>query len=324
MAVDLDPMEGMEGMEMDESMASEMAQSLRAAMKGLGCDKQALVNILCPMSSANIRVVRKKYSEEIKRDLYKDIKSETGGDLEKVLLQLLLLPCENDADILRIAMAGIGSNKDWMTEILCTRSPEELAEISMHFERLFKKKLLSQIEDESSGDLEKCYNLLLTADRKTPPESQLDEDVQELYEAGEKRWGTNEGVFVRKLCGYSREYNEQLYFKYAEKHGKALDRVIHNEMKGNLGNALAALVTPLDQFFADKLFKSMKGLGTDESTLTRIIVTQRERHLPAIAKRFLMDHKETLKVWVKKECGGAYGKALISICDNWASVVDKK
>lgn len=306
---------------MDDDMAVEMAQSLRTAMKGWGSDNMALINVLAPMSAANIVKVSQKYSEVIKRDLYKDIKSETSGDFEVALLQLLDLPCVLDAKILFNAMKGLGSNKDLMTEVLTTRSALELEEISMHFEAMYKKKLLSTVEDESAGDLQKCYNLLLTANRLSPDPSQLDGDVQELYEAGEKRWGANEGVFVRKLCGYSREYNEQLYYKYAEKYGKALDAVIHKEMSGKLADCLAALVTPLDQYFADKIWKAMKGLGTDEATLTRVIITQKERFLPDIARRFLTDHKATLKVFIAKEAGGNYGKVLTALVENWASVV---
>jgi len=72
--------------------------------------------------------------------------------------------------------------------------------------------MLSDLEDETSGDLEKIYNLLLTGTRQNPGDEHVAEDVLELYKAGAGKWGTNEGVFIRKLAGYDREYNEKLYW----------------------------------------------------------------------------------------------------------------
>ena len=103
--------------------------------------------------------------------------------------------------------------------------------------------MLSDIEEETSGDLEKIYNLLLTGSRTDPGDEHIAEDVLELYNAGAGKWGTNEGVFIRKLAGYNREYNEKLYWAYAKKYGVALDAVIEDEMGGTIAKALGKFST---------------------------------------------------------------------------------
>merc|ERR1712136_340057 len=150
--------------------------------------------------------------------------------------------------------------------------------------------------------------------------SDVDGDVEKLYKAGEKKFGTDEGVFIRILAGYSRAYVEKLYWKYAEKHGKALDRVVGSEFSGHLKMVLKALCTPIDIYFSKKLKDAMKGAGTDDNDLIRMICSQKERHLRKIAKRFLQDNSKTLLKWVDGECSGHYGKLIVETVRHWGNV----
>ena len=47
-------------------------------------------------------------------------------------------------------------------------------------------------------------------------------------------------------------------------------------------------------FFADKLYKSMKGAGTDEKTLTRIMVSRSEIDLLNIRREFIEKYDKSL------------------------------
>lgn len=50
-------------------------------------------------------------------------------------------------------------------------------------------------------------------------------------------------------------------------------------------------------------------------------MTQRERHLPAIADHFLHEHKKALKHYVKEETTGDYESALVAILEFYAEAI---
>ena len=52
-------------------------------------------------------------------------------------------------------------------------------------------------------------------------------------------------------------------------------------------------------FFATKLYKSMKGLGTDDSTLIRVIVTRCEVDMLDIKQEFQNKYQKTLASFIK-------------------------
>jgi len=51
-------------------------------------------------------------------------------------------------------------------------------------------------------------------------------------------------------------------------------------------------------FFAEQLYKSMKGLGTDDSRLIRLIVTRCEIDIGEIKNEFLQQYGESLEDFI--------------------------
>lgn len=302
---------------------SEAAALLRKAMKGWGTNEKALIECIGTKTNAEIIKINEAYTNEIKRDLMKDIKDECSGDFENTLVAILTPSDMYDAQLLRKAMKGIGTTESLLTEVLCTRTPQHLAKVMTAYEAEFKRDLLSDLSDETSGKVCQVYETLARNAREGKgyeEKSSIEKDIKLLYDAGQNKLGTNESVFVRILTENSREYCEKLYYAYADEYGKALDAVIKSEMSGNLGKSLATLVTPLEIFFSENLYKSMKGVGTNDADLIRYIVSIRERCLVKTSKRFLSDYKATLAKWVEDECSGDYKKLLLKILDFFGDI----
>jgi len=234
------------------------------------------------------------------------------------LVSLITDRYELDAQLIDKSVKGLGTDEDLLSEILCTRSPAELALISDAYMRIFKKDMAQRVYDDVSGDLKATYRTILTSpreDNKSP--SQLESDVKALFAAGEGKWGTNEKAFINIICTSSRNYCEQMYYAYAKLYGRSLDKAITNEMGGDTGRALALLVTPLDMVFAKKFYDSMVGAGTKDTMLIRLVATQKGRGLREINNRFLMDHQKTLSKWVESECSGDYRKILLKVLNTF-------
>ncbi|XP_012590083.1 PREDICTED: annexin A6-like [Condylura cristata] len=67
-------------------------------------------------------------------------------------------------------------------------------------------------------------------------------------------------------------------------------------------------------FFADKLYQAMKGAGTDEKTLTRVMVSRSEVDLLNIRREFVEKYDKSLHQAIEGDTSGDFLKALLAIC----------
>ncbi|PNI72016.1 ANXA6 isoform 1, partial [Pan troglodytes] len=75
---------------------------------------------------------------------------------------------------------------------------------------------------------------------------------------------------------------------------------------------------------ADKLYKSMKGAGTDEKTLTRIMVSRSEIDLLNIRREFIEKYDKSLHQAIEGDTSGDFLKALLALCGGRARVLDQE
>ncbi|KAB0393398.1 hypothetical protein E2I00_003768, partial [Balaenoptera physalus] len=114
--------------------ATEDAQTLRKAMKGLGTDEDAIINVLAYRNMAQRQEIRTAYKTTIGRDLMDDLKSELSGNLEQVILAMMTPTVLYDVQELRKAMRGAGTDESCLIEILASRMPEEIRRINQTYQ----------------------------------------------------------------------------------------------------------------------------------------------------------------------------------------------
>ena len=66
-------------------------------------------------------------------------------------------------------------------------------------------------------------------------------------------------------------------------------------------------------YFALRLHDSMAGLGTDEETLTRLVVTRCEKDMVQVKQCFQQRYHKSLEKWIEEDVGGDYRRALIAL-----------
>lgn len=104
-------------------------QRLRKAMKGLGTDEKAIIDVLARRSISQRLDIVRQFKTLYGLDLIKELDSEISGNFFKVCRSLCLEPEVFDAEELREALEGIGTDEDCLIEILCCRTNAQIAKI---------------------------------------------------------------------------------------------------------------------------------------------------------------------------------------------------
>ncbi|KAM7317087.1 hypothetical protein ACRRTK_023389 [Alexandromys fortis] len=299
--------------------ADRDAKTLYKACKGMGTDEAAIIEVLSIRTSEQRQQIKQKYKMKYGKDLEDVLKSELSGNFEKTALALLDRPSEYAARQLQKAMKGVGTDETVLIEILCTRSNKEIIAIKEAYQRLFDKNLESDVKGDTSGTLRKILVSLLQANRDeegTVDKDLAGQDAKDLHDAGEGRWGTDELAFNEVLAKRSYKQLRATFQAYQILIGKDIEEAIEEETSGDLKKAYLTIVRcakDLEGYFADLLYKAMKGMGTDEKTLIRIIVTRAEVDLQGIKAKFQEKYQKSLSDMVRSDTSGDFQKLLVAL-----------
>uniref|UniRef100_A0A672MUJ4 Annexin n=1 Tax=Sinocyclocheilus grahami TaxID=75366 RepID=A0A672MUJ4_SINGR len=220
---------------------SEDVAALRKAIEGIGTTEKTLIDILTHRSSSQKQAISKAYLETTNRILVNDLKGDTQGSLEDLLVALARPLAVNDAKWLIEAIKGAGTDNSILIEILASRTNKQIKELSAAYAEETKKTLIQNLKTEVSGDFGKAILLLAEGAR--------DESTN-----------VNKTRFIRL---YQRiiPHLRQTILEYKTISGKTLQKSIEKEISGDLEELLVAIVkcvmsTPA--YFAEKVYKSMK------------------------------------------------------------------
>jgi len=256
------------------------------------------------------------------RDLIDDLKSELGGQFENAVVALMTPPILFLARELHYAIKGAGTDESVLIEILSTRSNAEIKAIRAAYETEYSHKLEDDIANDTSGCLRNLLVSLCNAARDENPNvdgGRAKKDAQDILEAGEKQWGTDEAAFNMVLCTRSFPQLRATFEAYRAIAGKGIADSISSETSGALQEGFLAVVGFVWDsylYFATRLHNSMKGAGTDDSTLIRLIVTRSEVDLKHVAKAFQKQYGKHLQDFIRDDCGGDYRKLLLGVLGN--------
>ncbi|XP_020669593.3 annexin A3 [Pogona vitticeps] len=299
---------------------SEDAKAIQKAIKGVGTDEKTLIDILTTRSNDQRQQIVREYKAVAGKELKDALKGDLSGNLECLMVALVTPPAVFDAEQLNKSMKGPGTDEKTLIEILVSRTSKQIKEVAQAYHTVYKKSLRDDISSDTSGDFRKA--LLMLADSKRnesekPNEQMAKTDAQVLYNAGEKRWGTDEDKFIEIFCLRSIPQLKLTFDEYRKLSGKKIEDSIKGELSGDFEDLLLAIVKCVNNtpaFFAKKLNKSMKGAGTDESTLNRILVSRSEIDLLDIRAEYKKLYGCSLHSAIQSDTSGDYRTTLLRIC----------
>uniref|UniRef100_A0A673CBS3 Annexin n=1 Tax=Sphaeramia orbicularis TaxID=375764 RepID=A0A673CBS3_9TELE len=274
------------------------AAVLDKAIKAKGVDENTIIEILVKRSNEQRQQIKEAYQQASGKPLESALKNALKGDLEDVVLALLKTPAQYDAQQLKQAMKGLGTDEDTLIEILASRTNRELEEVKKAYKAEYKKELEDDIKSDTSGDFKKALIELCKASRtEGVSEPLIDSDARALYEAGEGRKGKDCSVFIEILTTRSAAHLRKVFERYSKYSKVDVAQAIDLEMKGDIESCLTAVVKCAGSrpaFFAEKLYLAMKGKGTRKNILTRIMVSRSEIDMIRIKEEYKKNYGKTL------------------------------
>ena len=304
---------------MSESKYSNYCEQLYIAMKGTGTDEDTLIKVTTSEPLKERLKIKDKYIVMYGRDLLDDLKSDLSGNFGKVMLALYTDKYEYDAEQIYNAVKGLGTDEDTLIEIIGTRPGWMLKKIKTAYKNLYSQDLEDDVKGDTSGNFQKLLITLLQCNRSENNEIDLEKCINicdDLYNAGEKKLGTDEFIFNKYIGNCSPAELMTIAREYHRKYNKTLMQVIDSEFSGDikklLKTVLYANISP-SEYFATRINEAVKGLGTNEKILNRVIVTRNEIDIPIIKQYYKLLYGKDMVEDIKNDVSGDYRNLLIAL-----------
>uniref|UniRef100_A0A5K3EY45 Annexin n=1 Tax=Mesocestoides corti TaxID=53468 RepID=A0A5K3EY45_MESCO len=236
------------------------AEVLHEAMKGLGTDEQAIIDILSCRSLSQRQRIEAAFKSIYGIDLKQKLHKELSGKFRLAVLYSFYDQAHVNAKSIYRAIKGAGTDETILIDVICSSTNEEIHEL---------KKAYDDILKEKKQNLNCPWEEIVAIDTV-----------------------------------------------YSQAVGHDLPTAIEKETSGDYKHALLALfktAVSRERYYAEVLYKSMKGLGTHDENLVRMIMAHCEVDLANIKEVFETMYGKTLEDMVKSDTSGDQRKFLLAM-----------
>nr|XP_033510599.1 annexin D2 isoform X2 [Nicotiana tomentosiformis] len=294
--------------------AAEDSQQLRKAF----VDEARIIQILGHRNAAQRKLIRETYQTTYEKDLLKDLDGEISGDFQGVVHLWTMDPSERDACLANEATKRLPDSNCIIMEIACARPSDDLFKVRQTYHTCYKKSLEEDVSDHSTGDFRKLLVPLVTAFRYEGDEVNMALASNEAKILHEKISDNayNDEELIRILSIRSKTQLNATFNQYNDQFGNAINKDLKSNPKDAylklLRSAIKCLTEP-EKYFEKVLRLAMKGLGTDEESLTRVVATRAEVDMELIKERYYQRNNMPLDRAISDDTSGDYERMLLAL-----------
>ncbi|XP_078531903.1 annexin A1-like [Lissotriton helveticus] len=300
--------------------AATDAATLDKAIKTKGVDEATITAVLTKRNNEERQQIKAAYHQATGKSLEDALKKACSGHYEEVVLALLKTPAQFDAQELKLATKGLGTDEDTLIEILASRNNKEIREINRCYREAYKSELSKDLAGDTSGDFQKVLLELAKGERSEDNrvnDELVDNDARALYDAGERRKGTDVKVFINILTTRSCAHLRKVFQRYTSYSKHDMTKALDLELKGDIEKCLTAIAqcaVSKPSYFAERLYLSMKGSGTRDKQLIRIMVSRSGIDMDEIKVHYKRKYGIELRQAIMDDIKGDYETIMVALC----------
>ena len=298
----------------------EAAERLHTALFGKNREETCL-DIVINNDLEHRLLIAKKYGELFGNPLYEDMKSKLSGHFKELCGYCFLTPMEFNAKMLKRGFKGLSIDEQVIFEILACHTLEEYKQIQDAYKVETKKDLSKDLEKNFSGALRRNLLNMISTERRTndePNKAQCEKLADDLINAGEKNWIEDENLFKNVFILCSPEEMVLVGRYYLQKTGNNLIDVIEKKFSGKnktlLREVVFANIIP-HELFAEKIYNSIKGLGTNTALLNRVLAARKGVDMPQIKEIYQWKYNVSLRDDIMGDTSGMYQKLCLYVAE---------
>ena len=265
-------------------------------------NEEAIYDIITKTSLSDRISISRYYKGAFNSSLFSDIESKIGGDFGHCASQMFLSPIEFCLHHLKF-----GLKKDYETvfEVLTSKTNEELKVIEKVFKLDTGKDLRNELTKEYKGVIGR--NLVLMFDFPRSNNSRLRKNECErlaktLVEKDSKNWVEEEKIFKEIFLQKSPEELVLIARYFFNITGNNLIEIVDKKLKDKNQALLKAIlynnIMP-HELYAEKINTAIKGLGTNEENLSRVLISRCEIDMPLIKEIYEYKYKAPIEEDIK-------------------------
>ena len=164
------------------------------------------------------------------------IRSQFSGDSRVLMEGLFINRIDYDCNALRQAMKGLGTDERTIIDVLAPADNAYIRQMRKRYKEKFERDLEKDLVSETSGDFKRLIVSLLQGNRdecEVDPQKAAD-DARKLYDAGEKKLGTDESIFNAIMATRSYEHLRAVFTQYSHISKNDIRRVVQSEFSGDI------------------------------------------------------------------------------------------
>ena len=225
------------------------AKSLHKAMKGVGTDTDACIEIICTRPNWYLKNIMTAYTNLTGGDLIKDLKSEVKLMGNTGTLLCTLLQCQRSEnptpnketiekyadDLIKGGIQKLGTDEKVFMDILTKTSTPELQLLIDTYQKKAGESLLVSIDKEFTGDVKKTLKTIIYAN--TTPSEYFAQRVNEAITSG----GQKDELLMRILITRDEVDMPKIKECYKTLYGKDMVESIKEATLGDYKNLLVEL-----------------------------------------------------------------------------------